>query len=179
MALSAARLGLSMLAVLAIAACAAPAPAPTPPPAVAAPALVSPDQDFVNRAATGTAAQAELGRLARTRALSAPVRTYGSHISAEHARIYADLTREARRAGISPSLGLSGVSRMAALSGPDFDRQFMADQVNNQREALALFEAEAQNGQDPRLRRFASQWIPELRRDLQRAQALAAGIGVY
>src|SRR5436190_22389059 len=68
MARSAARSSISTLALLALAACVqtTTATAPTPPPAIAATAVpINPDQDFLNRAMTGTGAQVELGRLAQ------------------------------------------------------------------------------------------------------------------
>jgi putative membrane protein len=68
-------------------------------------------------------------------------------------------------------------SQLAAQFGADFDRQFMADQIKNHQEAIQLFEAEAQTGQDPRLRKYASDTLPILYRDLQQAQAIAARLG--
>jgi len=59
-------------------------------------------------------------------------------------------------------------SQLAALFGADFDRQFIADQVKNHQEAIALYEAEAQRGQDPRLRRYAF----ALTRNMSRADDL-------
>ena len=177
MAGSAARFGISALAVLALAACAAAPPAPTPP-AIAAPAPpVSPDQDFLNRAATGTGNEIELGRLARERGTAASVRAFGAHIAAEHSRMHAGLMALARQLNQVPNATPVDLSQLAALSGPDFDRQFIADQVKIQREALALFESEAQAGQDPRPRRFARERVPTSRRDLQRAESIAAGLG--
>src|SRR5260221_1410461 len=83
MARSAARLGILTLALLALAACAAAptatAPAPQPVATLAPP--VSPDQDFLNRAATGTGSQIELGRLAQERGLASPVRAFGARIA--------------------------------------------------------------------------------------------------
>ena len=66
---------------------------------------------------------------------------------------------------------------LAAKFGADFDRQFISDQIQNHQEAIALYEAEARTGQDPRLRRYASETLPMLYRDLQQAQAIAARLG--
>jgi putative membrane protein len=63
------------------------------------------------------------------------------------------------------------------LSGPQFDRAFMQDQIKNHQEAIQLFQAEAQTGQDPRLRKYASDTLPMLYRDLQEAQAITARLG--
>jgi putative membrane protein len=179
MARSAARFSISTLALVALAACAAqpttPAPAPAPPPIIAAP--VNPDQDFLNRAVTGTAAQVELGRLAQRQGAAPAVRAFGSQIAAEHARMNARLTALSQRLGMVPNPVAPDLSGMAALSGPEFDRQFIADQVKNQREALGLYESEAQAGQNPRLRSVARESLPMLRRDLRRTEELAARLG--
>ena len=68
-------------------------------------------------------------------------------------------------------------NQLAGLSGPQFDRAFMADQIKNHQEAIQLFQAEAQSGQDPRLRKYASDTLPMLYRNLQDAQAIAARLG--
>jgi putative membrane protein len=179
MARSAARFSISTLALLALAACAATAPtAPTPPPAVAAPAVpISPDQDFLNRAMTGTGAQVELGRLAQRRAATPLVRSFGAQIAAEHARTHARLTSLSQRLGMIANPAAPDLSQLAALAGPEFDREFIADQLKNQREALGLFESEAQSGQNPRLRAVAREALPMLRRDLRRTEEIAARLG--
>lgn len=175
MAWSAARYSLLISALFVLSACATGTQAPPAPPPVAAP--VSPDQDFLNRAATGSATEVELGRLAQAQAAAPSVRSFGAHIAAEHARLHARLMSLAGQIGMIANAGSPDVSALAAVPGPEFDRQFIADQVKNQREALALFQGEAQAGQDPRLRRFAREWIRVLQRDLQRAEQLAAWIG--
>src|SRR5207249_2943488 len=131
----------------------------------------------VNRAATGTTGQIELGRLAEQRGFAPAVRSFGGHIAAEHARAHARLIALSQRFALIPTARNPDLSRLTALSGPQFDQQFMADQVKNQQEALALFEGEAQNGQEPQLRRFAREWLPILRRDLQRAEVITTRTG--
>ena len=71
----------------------------------------------------------------------------------------------------------ANATQAESMEGPEFDRQYMADQVNVLQQALELFQTEAQNGQDPRLRAFAARALPGLARDLARAQAMAARMG--
>ena len=79
--------------------------------------------------------------------------------------------------GIVPNAAMPQPGQLAALFGPEFDRQFMADQMKNQQEALALFDGEARIGQEPQLRQFAREWLPLLRRDLQRAEVITTRTG--
>jgi len=171
-----ARFGILAIAALVLAACAN-APMGQSPPVASAPIAISPDQDFLNRAATGTGNEIELGRLAQQRGLSPSVRAFGAHLATEHTRANAAVMALAQRLNLVPSTATADLRGLAALPGPDFDRQFIADQVKNQREALGLFESSAQAGQDPRVRRFAREWIPVLRRDLSRAEQIAVGVG--
>jgi putative membrane protein len=166
---------LAALALLTLAACAqqqAAAPAP-----VATPAPLSSDQNFVDRAALGTASEVELGRLARTRAASPAVRAFAARIVSDFRQANVRLRTLERRLQIAAATAPPPPSQLAAQFGADFDRQFMADQIKNHQEAIQLFEAEAQTGQDPRLRKYASDTLPILYRDLQQAQAIAARLG--
>ena len=180
---STARFILSSFALFALAACVAPpAPAPpSPPKAAMAPATVAApaasDQDFVNRAVAGTAVEVENSRLARTQAASPAVRSFGGHIAVEHGRLNAQVLSLAQRDGFVPNAAPPGPGPLASRSGPDFDRQYVADQVNTLRQAVELFATEAQAGRDPHLRDFARRSLPELQRDLARARALAARMG--
>ncbi len=152
----------SSFALFALAACVAqPAPAPppqaavpsAPPPTVAAPA--SSDQDFVNRAVAGTAVEVETGRLARVQAASPAVSSFGGHIAQEHTRLNAQVLSLAQRDGFVPNAAPPGPGQLAAMQGPEFDRQYIANQVNTLQQAVELFQTEAQSGRDPRLRDFA------------------------
>src|SRR5205823_4370187 len=80
---------------------AAPPAPPVPAPTVAAPAFS--DQDFVNRAAAGTALEIETGRLAGMAAGSRAVRVFGRHIAFEHSRLNAQVMALAQREGMVPT----------------------------------------------------------------------------
>jgi putative membrane protein len=180
---STARFVLSSFALLALAACAmqpapppvAAAPPPVPAPTVAAPAFS--DQDFVSRAVAGTALEVETGRLARTQAASPSVRAFGRQIASEHARFHNQVLAIAQREGLVPNAARPDPGQLAALAGPEFDRQYMVNQVNTLQQAITLFESEVQSGQSPSLRNLAARALPALHRDLARAQAIAARMG--
>jgi putative membrane protein len=168
-------LALPALVLLALVACAQQEAAAPPPPSPVAP--LSSDQNFVDRAALGTASEVELGRLARTRALSPDVRTFATLIITDHRQANARLRTLQRRLQMVAAPATPPANPLTTLSGADFDRKFIADQVQNHREAIQLFEAEARTGQDPRLRKYATDNLPMLYRNLQQAQAIAARLG--
>lgn len=173
-------LAASALVLFALAACTASPPVAAPGPAASAapaPASLGSDQQFVDRAALGTASEVELGRLARASANSPAVRTFGVHITADHGQAHARLVALERRLRMAAATPAPAPGQFASLFTADFDRQFMADQVKNHQEAIALFNAEAQTGQDPRLRRFARDTLPMLYRGLREAEAITARLG--
>lgn len=161
---------------LIVAGCAEQQAAPAPPPAAISAPLTS-DQNFVDRASLGTGTEVELGRLARSRAVSPAVRAFADRIIADHRQAHTRLRTIERRIQMAAAPVSPPPNNLAALSGLNFDRQFMADQIKNHQEAVQLFQAEAQNGQDPRLRKYASDTLPMLYRNLQDAQAIAARLG--
>ena len=171
-------LALSALVLLVLAACAQQeATAPPLPASAPAPAPLSSDQNFIDRAALGTSTEVELGRLARTRALSPAVRAFADRIITDHRQAHARLRTLERRLQMVAGRVTLPPNRLTTLSGEDFDRQFMADQVQNHREAIQLFQDEARMGQDPRLRKYATDNLPMLHRNLQEAEAIRARLG--
>jgi len=162
--------------MLALVGCAQQQPAtPVPPAATSAP--LTSDQNFVDRAALGTGTEVELGQLARTRAGSPAVRAFADRIITDHRQAHARLSRLQRSTQIVAMPVAPPPNSLAALSGPQFDRSFIQDQIKNHQEAIQLFQAQARSGQDPRLRKYASDMLPMLYRNLQDAQAISARLG--
>ena len=64
------------------------------------------------------------------------------------------------------------LEKLNGLSGPDFDKQYNADQVTAHRQAVSLFERYSQGGSNPDLRDWATKTLPTLRHHLEMAQGL-------
>jgi len=134
------------------------------------------------RAALAHLADLDMARVARMHSKNGAVTSYAGMILKEHQESLQELTKLMREKNIAQPDTFDGetkqdIDRMASLSGAEFDREFITDQVKNQREALGLYESEAQAGQNPRLRSVARESLPLLRRDLQRTEELAARLG--
>ena len=69
------------------------------------------------------------------------------------------------------------LQRLGKLSGSQFDKSYMQDQVSEHRKTISLFEKEDRSGQNPELKTFATNTLPTLRRHLQMAQDVSAQIG--
>jgi putative membrane protein len=69
------------------------------------------------------------------------------------------------------------MDKLAKLSGADFDREYMRNQVKDHEKAVALFERQANSGSDADLKAFATKTLPTLREHHQMARDLAAKVG--
>jgi putative membrane protein len=69
------------------------------------------------------------------------------------------------------------LAQLQAADGPQFDRLYAQMQIQAHQEAVQLFEAYAQGGEDASLRQWTQRTVPELRDHLQKAQRLHAQLG--
>jgi putative membrane protein len=69
------------------------------------------------------------------------------------------------------------MDKMAKLSGPEFDREYMRHQVADHDKAVALFEKQAKNGKDSELKAFAERTLPTLKEHQQLARELNSKVG--
>jgi putative membrane protein len=142
--------------------------------------LVPQDRDFLEKAAEGSNAEIEMGKLVENRALSEEVKAYGRRMVADHSAINARLAAIAARHGISlpTTLGEHQASfdRVVDLRREQFDQEFM--QVMNEDHDMAreLFRSEASGGFDPELKAFAATTLPLIDAHLTHAKSMAHGI---
>jgi len=152
-------------------------PAPPPTDATAGPVAGS-DRSFVAEAMTSGVAEAEAGKMAAEKASDPQVKAYGEQLQKDHSAANMKLAQLASTKGITASETLEEDARtqlddLAKLSGAEFDRAFVERfGVTAHEKAIALFEREAKEGQDPDIRAFAEQTLATLRSHLQMAQQL-------
>jgi putative membrane protein len=179
---------LSLAGLIALAGCAVPpptsAPPPVPPPASEAPPAPSgpptatSDQDFINQAIGMGDSEIGMGRLARGKAASKAIRLYAEHMVSGHT------TANQRLAGLAKHLKLT-VSPppdqpppdLLATVGPAFDKAYIDLAIKSHQDMIALFESEANNGQDPRAKHFARIMLPELHHHLHEAEMIGQKLG--
>lgn len=141
--------------------------------------LSSADSSFATQAAANGMYEVEVSRLASTRAAMPQVRSYAQMMVDQHTASNNELAAilRARRLpmpGALPADKQARVSRMAALSGAAFDREYvrMAG-VEDHLANIALFEQAERSVGDADLRAFMVKTMPVLRTHLQQAQVLA------
>ncbi len=150
--------------------------APAAAPASSAPAssmtsLSAADVSFIFQAAYGGTSEVQLGQLAQGRATSPMVRDLGTRMVQDHSAANQELIQLAQAKGVQPPGAPDhghqvAYDILASLNGANFDREYVKDQVAEHRMAVALFQVEAQNGDDPTLKAFARRTLPALQSHL-------------
>jgi putative membrane protein len=132
-------------------------------PTVAAPSRM--DQTFVQKASQAGIAEVDAAQLAVDRAVDGNVRGFAQEMIMDHSRLNRQLGRIATAEELptpvySDAKDRAAMIRLSALSGADFDRGYMQQQIAAHRAAVALFKSEEDRGRDPRLRQFAASALP-------------------
>ena len=141
--------------------------------------LSTEDRSFVAEAARGGLDEVQDAQLAEQKATSTDVKQFASLMITDHTQANQELIQIARSQGLSlPKTPMQAEQRsleeMQKLSGASFDRQYVKEQVRDHQKTVALFQKEADSGQDPQLKAFAQKYLPKLQQHLQMAQSLAA-----
>jgi len=141
-------------------------------------AAVLTDDEFVAVAARSGLAEVIVGEIAQKRTTTPEVLTFAKHMVADHTKANRELMVLAERKGIAVPTQTDQehkavATRLESLEGVAFDREYMRGQVKDHREAVALFMAEAKQGQDPDLKAFATKTLPTLQMHLRMATKAA------
>lgn len=136
------------------------------------------DRSFVNEAAAGGLAEVAAGKIAEQKAQKDAVKDFGRQMVTDHGKANDQLmtiaSEENVKAPKSPDKRhAQAADRLKKLSGADFDRTYMKEQVQDHEKAVQLFQKEAKSGQDAKLKAFAADTLPTLQHHLEMAQGIA------
>jgi putative membrane protein len=148
------------------------------------PPLTRTDQDFVARATGDNAFQIALARRVLGKPPSEAARALAQHVLDDHTRMNIELAQLATHRhtqGASPPLPVQPTrdidQHLADLQGAALEQAFAGLMIRDHRGAMPIYEKEAREGSDDRLRAFARQSIPILQRHMAMAQALTQAAG--
>ncbi len=135
------------------------------------------DKKFVKDAALGGMTEVELGKLAAQKASSDAVKQFGQKMVDDHTKANDELKQIASKESISVPDSLdskhqSRIDKLAKLSGPDFDKAYIKDQVKDHQSDVTDFKNEAQYGSDPNVKQFATSTLPTLEEHLSTVKEL-------
>jgi putative membrane protein len=135
------------------------------------------EKRFVKDALLGGMTEVELGKVALEKASSDPVKQFAQKMIDDHSKANEDLKQLASKENINVSDSLdskhqSRVEKLSKLSGADFDRAYIKDQLKDHQQDVQEFQQEAQRGTDPDVKSFASKTLPVLEEHLSMAKDL-------
>ncbi|HEY2743680.1 MAG TPA: DUF4142 domain-containing protein [Polyangia bacterium] len=138
------------------------------------------DRSFVDQAYSINEGEIELGKLAQKRGTTPQVVEFGQRMAGDH-RVAQEQLRDVALADNLTlphrlqAAELDLYKRLAQLHGQKFDDAYVEHMVSGHKGAIALFQEQADHGQNPQLRAYAEKELPMLRaheaiakRDLQR-----------
>ena len=137
------------------------------------------DRTFVINAAQDSMAEVQLGQLARQQAASDAVKEFAQRMIQDHTQMNNELAELARTKGLTlpTDIGVQNravMARLSKLSGSRFDRAYMNEMVNAHARDIALFQRQAEQGQDRDLKNLAARRLPTLEEHLQMARNMTA-----
>jgi putative membrane protein len=144
-----------------------------------APAAQTAAADFAGKAAAGDAFELQAAQLAQQRASHAAVKDFAAMMLRDHGKSQTDLKQAMAQSGqaltapgaLSPGQQ-QGLADLAKLPPQDFDKAYMAGQVQAHEDALTLMQDYAQNGDNPALKAFAAQTAPVVQTHYEAAKNL-------
>ena len=135
------------------------------------------DPQFAAKAAQGSLAEVELGRLAAQKSQSETVRAFGERMATDHTKSKANLEKIAAQQNITLPEDLAkdaqkNYEKLSKLSGPGFDRAYAQDMVKDHKKDVAEFQKEASAGKNEAIRSFAADTLPTLQDHLKQAREM-------
>jgi putative membrane protein len=136
------------------------------------------DKKFVKEAAMGGMAEVELGKLAEQKASSDAVKQFAQKMVTDHTKVNDELKQIASQANVNvpDQLGKkyqSRIDKLSKLSGADFDKAYIKDQLKDHKSDVSDFQSESQNGTIPAVKDFAAKNLPTLEQHLDLAKNLS------
>ena len=149
--------------------------------AVGKTAVLASDSTFIQTAGSLGLMQAKLGKLAAENGSSSAVKDFGKRMVEEYAQANKDLAAGAKQAAYPAPVMLRRhqeiVNRFLGMGRSSFDKNYMAEMVNQHNEAVRLFQQEAERGRVASLKELASRMLPTVQQHLSLATQTAGTVG--
>src|SRR5215212_6606090 len=131
--------------------------------------------EFVTKAASSSLFEIQSSQMALQQSQNTQVRDFAQKMIQDHTKASDQLKAAAQGQTVPTTPDAEHAQMLQQLNGAngvDFDRRYVQLQLTGHQEAVALFDRYAQNGDNPQLKQFAQQTLPDLREHLQMAQQL-------
>lgn len=133
------------------------------------------DAEFVVEAADDGMFEVQAAQLAKTNASSAKIKEMAEHIIKDHSKANEELKKIAAKKNITIPSKLSDkrqkdFDELTKSKGADFDKEYAKMMVKDHKDAIDLFQKEADKGHDGELKGWAATKIPVLQHHLTMAE---------
>ncbi len=141
------------------------------------------DKMFLRKAAEGGIAEVKLGQLAAEKGASDEVRTFGAKMVADHTQLNNQMKPIADSMGVRLPKDMNKMDqaeydKLSALSGPDFDQEYLTDMVKDHRKDLREFHMESMATNDPTLKAAVDKGEAVIREHTRMVTRIARDKGV-
>jgi len=135
------------------------------------------DKRFAKDAVLDGMTEVELGKLASEKASRDDIKQFGQKVVDDHTKATDQLKQVATQENITipdalDSKHQSRIDKLSKLSGEEFDKAFVKEQLKEQEAEVRDFNAEAQGGADSNIKTVASNILPALQQDLETVKNL-------
>lgn len=135
------------------------------------------DAAFMKMAAEADMMSAHLGQMAEDSASNSAVKDLGKKLVQDHTMNYRELTQLASKTAESIPTAIERrddreITLLDRTKGKQFDRAFLTYEVADHESLVKAFRQEAEHGQDPDVKAFASQSLPTVEGHLHQAEDL-------
>jgi len=143
-------------------------------------ALSDQDRNFMNNAALGGMFEVQESKAAVEKTATDGIKKFANHMINDHTAANKELAKLAsdKTVTIPNELGKKQqkqIDDLNQLSGTDFDKQYVKDQLDAHKDAVKLFQKEIDDGQDTDVKQFATRTLPTLQHHLAMVEALDSG----
>jgi putative membrane protein len=139
------------------------------------------DENFVRKAAEGSMAEVKLGQLAEEKGQSDEVKRFGKRMVEDHTKATEELKELGSQEGINLPTDVNRKDaqtyrRLSKLSGPQFDKAYAQEMVQDHQSDIAEFKNATTSAQKPSLKQFAQKELPTLESHLQEAKQMMSQV---
>ncbi|MDR5833974.1 DUF4142 domain-containing protein [Caballeronia sp. LZ034LL] len=139
------------------------------------------DKAFVQAASSAGSTEIDAAKLATKQSQDKDVKSFAHHMMVDHMKLARQLKMAAPHGVTVPmnNSDPSALDSLKALHGKEFDTAYIQKLgIQGHQEAVQVFQKEAAEGQNPKLKQAAQKALPTIQSHLKMAQDLAARKGV-
>lgn len=136
---------------------------------------------FIKEAYRGNQMEIDMAGVGLTKAQNPDLKAFCQLLQQDHTKANQELQPIAQKYGVtlSPSMREHEVNKFEKeTAGPDFDKKFATEMIKDHQKDIKKFERAASKLQEADVKQYAENMLPKLREHLQKAETVAAAVGV-